>query len=198
MQKANKDDKKRSLFKIGKLKLLGIAVIAPVLIAGTVVAYNIVTPPKTTNKLTASNKTDKQTATESVDTTPTDQNTSKSTTSTHTQASTSSPSTSQPTQTNTSTTLQQTTTAPTPTAPTCNEFMKSSYTSLYNSQLNAENADWNNQISAWQSDAQRRGMFYSGLVQGMINDNKPAHDARLAQLQTQYYQNLVSVNCNPY
>ena len=57
-------------------------------------------------------------------------------------------------------------------------------------------AIWNNQIAAWQVDAQRRGLGFSGYVQGMINDNKPAHDARLAQLQTQYYQNLASINCN--
>lgn len=107
--------------------------------------------------------------------------------------------TTQPTQT--PTTPQQTTTttiAPTPvTAPTCNETMKSSYTSLYNSQVNAENASWYNQIDAWSRYAAGHGMAFSGYVQDQINQNKPAHDARLAQLQTQYHQNLASINCNP-
>ena len=109
--------------------------------------------------------------------------------------------TTQPTQT--PTTPQQTTTttiAPTPvTAPTCNETMKSSYTSLYNSKVNAENAIWYNQIEAWNNYAAGNGVggAFSGYVQSMINENKPAHDARLAQLQTQYYQNLASINCNP-
>lgn len=109
--------------------------------------------------------------------------------------------TTQPTQT--PTTPQQTTTttiAPTPvTAPTCNETMKSSYTSLYNSKVNAENAIWYNQIEAWNNYAAGNGVggAFSGYVQSMINENKPAHDARLAQLQTQHYQNLASINCNP-
>jgi cell division septation protein DedD len=194
----------KSLLKISKLKLIGIAVIAPVLIGGTVVAYNIVTPVKTTNntthaeQATTSDKSDNQTnASEQAEDTPTDQTATESTTSTQTQASTPKPAATQPAQTNTTTTPQQTTTAPTPTAPTCNESMKSSYTNLYNSKVASENANWNNQISAWQADAQRRGLGFSGYVQGMINDNKPAHDARLAQLQTQYYQNLASVNCSP-
>jgi len=136
---------------------------------------------------------------EKVDEAPTDQTVTESTTSTQSQASTSSPSTIQPTQTNTSTTPQQTATVPTPTAPTCNESMKSSYTSLYNSQVNAENASWNNQINAWHDEATGRGVggAFSGYVQGMIDQYKPAHDARLAQLQTQYYQNLASINCTP-
>ena len=109
--------------------------------------------------------------------------------------------TTQPTQT--PTTPQQTTTttiAPTPvTAPTCNETMKSSYTSLYNSKVNAENAIWYNQIEAWNNYAAGNGVggAFSGYVQSMINENKPAHDAKLAQLQAQYYQNLASINCNP-
>lgn len=80
---------------------------------------------------------------------------------------------------------------------TCNEAMKSSYTNLYNSQVVQENASWANQISSWQSDARARGtgIASGGYVQGMINDNLPAHDARLAQLQAQYYLNLASINC---
>ena len=77
----------------------------------------------------------------------------------------------------------------------CNEAMQSSYTSLYNSQVTAENVNWANQISQWQSDARARGIAFSGYVQGMINDNQPAHDARLAQIKAQYDVNLASINC---
>ena len=99
----------------------------------------------------------------------------------------------------TSTTPQQPTTYQQPSAPavSCNETMKSSYTSLYNAYVNAENASWYRQIEAWNSEANSRGMAFNGYTQGMIDQYKPAHDARLAGLQTEYYQNLVSVNCNP-
>ena len=79
---------------------------------------------------------------------------------------------------------------------TCSEEMKLSYTSLYNSQVTQENASWANQISLWQSDAASRGMGFSGYVQGMVDGNKPAHDAILTQLQAQYYLNLASINCD--
>ena len=198
----------KSLRKIGKLKLIGLIAIIPVLAVGTVFAYNIATPSKTVNESTQTkqevktDKTSKQTDnSESEDTTPTDQTASESTTDTPTQSTSQAPTatTTNPTQTATSTAPQQTTTNPTPTTPTCNESMKSSYTSLYNSQVNAENASWNNQINAWRDEATGRGVggAFSGWVQEQINQNKPAHDARLAQLQTQYYQNLASINCTP-
>lgn len=194
----------KSLFKISKLKLVGLVAFVPLLIAGTVVAYNIATPSAKTNnsvqteQATASD-TDRQTSDdEQVDETPTEQTATESTSSTQTQASTSSPTTSNPTaQTNSSTTPQHAATAPAPTAPTCNESMKLSYTSLYNSKVNAENASWYNQINAWNTYASEHGMAFSGYTQSMIDQYKPAHDARLAQLQTQYHQNLASVNCNP-
>lgn len=195
----------KSLLKISKLKLIGLAVIAPLLIAGSVLAYNIATPSKITNnatqteQTTPASNTNKQTSdNKQVDETPTDQTASESTDTTPTQSTAQTPktTTTQPTQTATNTTPQQTTT-PTPTTPTCNESMKSSYTSLYNSQVASENANWNNQITAWNNYASSHGMAFSGYVQDQINQNKPAHDARLAQYQTQYYQNLASINCNP-
>lgn len=203
----------KSLIKISKLKLVGLIALVPLLIAGTVVAYNIATPSKTTSnstqteQTTASKNTDKQAAdSEQADTTSTDQTASEPTASTSTQSTTETPKTTvtQPTQTATSTTPQQTTTSTTPqqttaptTTPTCNESMKSSYASLYNSQVNAENASWTNQINAWNDYAAGHGMAFSGYTQSMIDQYKPAHDARLAQLQAQYYQNLASINCNP-
>lgn len=192
--------------KLSKLKLAGLVAIVPVLIAGTVVAYNIATPSKTTNE-SAQTKQEVQTDNtdiqasdnEQLDETPKDQTASESTANTQSQTTTQTPTTTttQPSQTATNTTPQQATTSPTPTTPTCNQSMKSSYTSLYNSQVNAENASWSNQINAWNDYAAGHGMAFSGYTQSMINDNKPAHDARLAQLQTQYYQNLVSINCTP-
>lgn len=141
---------------------------------------------------------------EQVDTKPEDQTTSKPTVSTSTQSSsqTTPPPTptttaAQPTQTATGSNPQQTATNPNPPIPTCNESMKSSYTNLYNSQVNEENANWYNQIDSWNAYAAGHGTGFGGYVQGMINDNQPAHDARLAQLQTQYYLNLASINCNP-
>lgn len=192
--------------KLSKLKLAGVVAIIPVLIAGTVVAYNIATPSKTTNEsaqtkqeVQADNTDIQASDGEQLSETPEDQTASESTASTQSQATTQTPTTTttQPPQTATNTTPQQTATTPTPTTPTCNQSMKSSYTSLYNSQVNAENASWNNQINAWNSYAAGNGMAFSGYVQDQINQNKPAHDARLAQLQTQYYQNLASINCNP-
>lgn len=215
----------KSLLKIGKFKLAGIVAIVPVLITGTVFTYNIATPSKPvgnsaqTEQASTVKKTDKPASDSGqADTTPSDQTTSESSDSTSTQTTTQAPTTAQPTQTATNTTPQQaatsptttqptqtatntapqqTATNPTPATPTCNESMKSSYTSLYNSKVNAENASWYNQIEAWNNDAARRGVSFGGYVQGMINDNKPAHDARLAQLQNQYYQNLASINCSP-
>jgi len=192
--------------KLSKLKLAGLAAIVPVLIAGSVVAYNIATPSKTTNE-SAQTKQEVQTDntdiqasdSEQLNETLEDQTASESTDTTPTQFTTQTPTatTTQPSQTATNTTPQQTATNTTPTTPTCNQSMKSSYTSLYNSQVNAENASWNNQINAWNSYAAANGMAFSGYVQNQINQNKPAHDARLAQLQTQYHQNLASINCNP-
>lgn len=190
--------------KLSKLRLIGLVAIVPILIAGTVVAYNVVTPPKTVNNTQAEqaktpNETDKQTNnSEKEDITPTDQTASEPSDSTSTQTTTQAPrtTTTQLTQTSTNTAPQQTATNPTPATPTCNESMKSSYTNLYNSKVNAENASWTNQINAWNDYAAGHGMAFSGYVQEQINQNKPAHDARLAQLQTQYYQNLASINCN--
>ena len=196
----------KSLLKISKVKLLGLAVVVPVLIAGTVVAYDIATPSKTTNNAaqtehpTTSNETDRQANdSEKLDETLGDQTASESTTDTSTQSTSQTPTTTttNPTQTTTNTAPQQTATNPTPATPTCNQSMKSSYTSLYNSKVNAENASWSNQINAWNDYAAGHGMAFSGYVQEQINQNKPAHDARLAQLQTQYYQNLASINCTP-
>ena len=196
----------KSLLKIGKLKLLGLGIILPILLAGTVVAYNIATPSKTTNNsvqtehATTPNRTDEQTNdSEQIDTTSEDKTASEPSSSTSTQTTSQAPTatTTQPTQTATNIAPQQTTTSPTPSTPTCNESMKSSYTGLYNSKVNAENANWYNQINAWNDYAAGHGMAFSGYTQSMIDQNKPAHDARLAQLQTQYYQNLASINCNP-
>lgn len=196
----------KSLFKINKLKIIGLIAIMPILVAGTVAAYNITISSKTTNSAqteqdTISKKTINQVDdNEQVEITPEDQTSIESATDTSTQptAQTIETTTTQPAQTATNTTPQQATTpAPTPTAPTCNESMKLSYTSLYNSQVNAENASWTNQINTWNSYASAHGMSFSGYVQDQINQNKPAHDARLAQLQVQYYQNLASINCNP-
>lgn len=193
----------KSLLKIGKLKLAALIAIIPVLAVGTVFAYNIATPSKTVNESTQTKREVKQGKpnkqsdnSESVDTTATDQTASESTANTTTtQPKTKTSTTNQQTQTNISTAPQQTATTPTPATPTCNEAMKTSYTSLYNSKVNAENASWNNQITAWNNYASSHGMAFSGYVQDQINQNKPAHDARLAQYQTEYYQNLASVNC---
>jgi len=206
--------------KLSKPKLIGLVAIVPILIAGTVVAYNVATPPKTVNNAQTEqaktpSETDKQTnKSERVDVTPEDQTANESSDSTSTQTTTQVPratttqptqtttntapqqTATNPTQTTTNTAPQQTATNPTPATPTCNESMKLSYTNLYNSKVNAENASWTNQINAWNDYAAGHGMAFSGYVQEQINQNKPAHDARLAQLQTQYYQNLASINCN--
>ena len=42
----------KSLLKIGKFKLAGLIAIVPLLVAGSVFAYNIATPSKTTNDAT--------------------------------------------------------------------------------------------------------------------------------------------------
>lgn len=81
-------------------------------------------------------------------------------------------------------------------AAVCNEAMKSSYTSSYNSQLAAENARWANQVNSIMSEAARRGNTFSGIPQGQIDEARPTHDAIVAQLQSQYYQNLMLINCN--
>ncbi len=196
----------KSLLKIGKLKLAGLIAIVPVLAAGTVFAYNIATPPKTVNESAQTKQEAKQDKpnkqsdnSESVDTTATDQTASESTTAiSTTQSKAQTPTTTnQQTQTNANTAPQQTATTPTPATPICNESMKSSYTSLYNSQVTSENTSWNNQITAWNNYASAHGMSFSGYTQSQIDANKPAHDAKLAQYQTQYYQNLASINCSP-
>lgn len=193
--------------KLNKLQLAGLVATVPLIIGATVFAYNIATPssPKPVNNTTmneqstTSNKVDVRTNdSDKADETPQDQTASESTSSTSAQSNPQTPTTNttRPTET-TAAAPQQTATNPTPATPTCNESMKSSYTTLYNSKVNAENASWSNQINAWNDYAAGHGMAFSGYTQSMINDNKPAHDARLAQLQTQYYQNLASINCTP-
>ena len=195
------------LRRLNKIQLVGLVATVPLLIGGTVFAYNIATPPDSkpvndttiNEQSTTPNKVDRQTNdSDTIDETPQDQTASESTTNTSAQSSLQTPTTNttRPTETTTAA-PQQTATNPTPATPTCNESMKSSYTNLYNSKVNAENASWSNQINAWNDYAAGHGMAFSGYTQSMINDNKPAHDARLAQLQTQYYQNLVSINCTP-
>ena len=78
---------------------------------------------------------------------------------------------------------------------TCNEVMKSSYTNLYNSLITAENTRWANEQDAIRADAQRRGLGFSGIVQAGIDAARPAHEAKLAAIETQYAQNLSSINC---
>lgn len=193
--------------KLNKLQLAGLLATVPLIIGGAVFAYNIATPsnPKPVNNITmneqstTSNKVDVQTNdSDKADETPQDQTASESTANTSAQSNPHTPTTNTTRPTETTTTApQQTATNPTPATPTRNEPMKSSYTNLYNSKVNEENASWSNQINAWNDYAAGHGMAFSGYTQSMINDNKPAHDARLAQLQTQYYQNLVSINCTP-
>jgi len=196
----------KSLFKISKLKLVVLIAAIPILIASTAFAFNIATPHKIVNNTTQKEqistpeKTNEQVTDKSkqVNVEPADRKAvSESTSKTSAQAVIQAPKTTntQSTLTGTEPTPQQTT-APAPTAPVCNESMKTSYMSLYSSQVASENTSWNNQINAWNSYASAHGMAFSGYVQDQINQNKPAHDARLAQIQTQYYQNLVSINCN--
>lgn len=66
---------------------------------------------------------------------------------------------------------------------------------LYNAQIAAENTRWDNQQDAIRSDAQRRGMGFSGIVQEQIDAARPAHEANLAAIETSYMQNLSSINC---
>lgn len=110
--------------------------------------------------------------------------------STSSRSSSSQPSTSQ------QTAPSQSPAQPQPQVVSCDEDMKASYTSLRNSQISAEEAAWTRQVNAWGDYAASRGMAHSGYVQSMINDNKPAHDARLAQIQTTYQRNLASINCS--
>lgn len=125
---------------------------------------------------------------------------------------------SQPSQPSTNTSIQEnslstrpTVLAPTPATPptpttssqgstqtqvaTCNEAMKASYMNLYNAQIAAENTRWDNQQDAIRSDAQRRGIGFSGIVQEQIDAARPAHEANLAAIETSYMQNLSSINC---
>lgn len=78
----------------------------------------------------------------------------------------------------------------------CDETVKASYVSLYISQVNAENTAWGNQMAAWANSATGNGMPFSGYVQNMVAQNGPAHDARLAQLQSDYQQNLARIHCS--
>ena len=194
----------KSLFTIRTFKTVGLAAIVPALLMATIATHYMTKPPAKANDAViksqpaASKKQDSHSnqsnasalqADTSTTATPTTTSTQATPTTTH-QSATSS--TQAPQTTNTSS-YQQT---PTPT-PTCNESMKTSYTNLYNSQVTSENTSWSNQVSSWNNYASAHGMSFSGYTQSQINANKPAHDARLAQLQTQYYQNLASINCNP-
>lgn len=78
----------------------------------------------------------------------------------------------------------------------CNESMKASYTSLYNSQISAENARWANQVNGFNNQATGSGGSFSGGAQDKINQYKPAHDARIASINNDYQSNLASINCN--
>lgn len=205
----------KSLLKISRSsrsKLILLAIAVPIVITGGVLAYSTNAPTKRTGdgtkteQNTSTNKISERTDdSKKVDKAPTYQVTSESTVTTPTQSATQAPQITQTPkvtikqspQTATVTTPQESTVVTTPTAPTCNEDMKSAYTSLYTSQVNAENANWTKKINAWNSEAANRGIAFSGYTQGMIDENKPAHDARLAQLQVQYYHDLILINCSP-
>lgn len=93
---------------------------------------------------------------------------------------------------------QQTSSTQSPTQPqvaSCDEDMKESYTNLRDSQIASENAAWVSKITTWNNYASGNGMSYSGYTQSMINENKPAHDARIAQIHTTYQLNIASINC---
>ena len=77
----------------------------------------------------------------------------------------------------------------------CNESMKASYTSLYNSQISAEDASWSNRVSQWNSEASARGISFSGYVQDKINQNKPTHEARITSINSNHQSNLASIDC---
>ena len=83
-----------------------------------------------------------------------------------------------------------------PQVASCNQDMKASYKSQYDYQVSAEKADWARRVSQWSNEASANGGSFSGYVQSKVNANKPAHDARLSQLETTYRQNLASIHCN--
>lgn len=116
---------------------------------------------------------------------------------------TTSGSSSAPSSTSSNTKLSQSQKATSATRPTqsqpkvasCNQAVKESYKNLYDSQINAEKADWSQRVNRWGNEASARGMAFSGYVQGKINDNKPAHDLRLVQIKATYQSNLANINC---
>lgn len=77
----------------------------------------------------------------------------------------------------------------------CNETMKSVYTATYESRLNAETASWANQVNAWNNQASSSGISFSGYTQALLEQYRPAHLARLSQIQSEYQQNLANINC---
>lgn len=77
----------------------------------------------------------------------------------------------------------------------CNESMKTSYTSLYNSQISAENARWASQVNGFNNQATGNGGSFSGGAQDKMNQYKPAHDAKIASINNTYQSNLASINC---
>lgn len=102
---------------------------------------------------------------------------------------------SQPTTQSSTPVAQPSTPTPQQVAVTCNEALRSSYTANRDVMIAAENAQWANQIAGFNQTAQDRGLLFSGYTQNMINQHKPAHDARLTSISTQHQSNLASINC---
>lgn len=101
------------------------------------------------------------------------------------------------------TTSQETTATPQTTAPhaqvaSCNEAMKTAYTSRYDAQVTAEYARRGALANQIRDEARGNGAggSFSGIVQDKLNQAESLHQANLATINSEYQANLASINCN--
>lgn len=80
-------------------------------------------------------------------------------------------------------------------AVSCNENLKTSYTSFYNTMVAAENIRHTNAISQIGDSWNARGMLFSGGYEADINAENQQNQVNLAQLALTYNEQLASINC---
>lgn len=103
----------------------------------------------------------------------------------------------QPAQVSTPTPSSTTTNyTPPPAAPTCPDYLKSSYTEVYNANINAENIKYASNKQSISEYWGSRGLLYSSMHQDALAAEDQRHISALSSIETAYQQQLTSHNCS--
>ena len=84
---------------------------------------------------------------------------------------------------------------PIPRSTTCNEALKRTYTTDYNTKVAAENTRWKAVIAAIQADAASKGLTSGNYIDSQTKKQLPYHTATLANLKSSYQAKMTAINC---